>query len=156
MNNWKGDAMTKRTKDEESSWLSMLKMELSLIDEEHIIEPGMEEDDDPEENETELGIATMEIRRLWTYFCNLEEKATRAIVDAKYDRTTVSSREEKLKKAAEMRAKAEMARSILFLNIRDQHGIWNPHLGVGLRRGWRIVSFKSKSNPLLDLLRGDL
>lgn len=149
--------MTKKIKDEESSWLSMLRMELSLIDESSLIEPGLEEDDDEEkDNETDLGVATMEVRRLWTYFCRLEEKSTRAIVDAKYDHTSVASREEKLKTAAELRAKAEMARSILFLNIRDQYGIWNPHLGVGLRRGWRIVSFKSKSNPLLDLLRGEL
>lgn len=144
---------------EAGSWFSMLKMELSLIDEDDLIEPGLQEDDDDEDdndNETELGVASLETKQLWTYFCRLEEKATRALVEARYDRSSVDSREETQKRAAEMKAKAEMARSILFLNLRDQYKIWNPYLGVGLRRGWKIVSFKSKSNPLLDLLRGEM
>jgi hypothetical protein len=143
---------------EESSWLSMLKMELSLIGPDELIEPesGDGEDDDERDNEHFLGEASMEIKRLWTYFATLEEKATRTLIDAKYARASIDKRESLLKKASEMKAKAEMARSILFLNIRDQYQIWNPNLAVGIRKGWRVVSFKSESNPLLDLLRGHI
>lgn len=147
--------MTKKVDKGESSWLGMLKMELSLIGDEELIEPESGGDDESEKDETFLGEATMEIRKLWTYFSTLEEKATRTLIEAKYCRN-VDKRENFLKKASEMKAKAEMARSILFLTIRDQHEIWNPHLGVGIRSGWRVVSFKSASNPLLDLLSGHI
>jgi len=149
--------MSAKKTEHESSWLTMIKMELSLIDPAELIEPETDGDDDPEFKDAHsLGEASMEVRKLWTYYTTLEEKATRTLIDAKYARSDVDKREQMLKKAAEMKAKAEMARSILFLSLRDQHSIWNPNLGVAVLKGWKVVSFKSKSNPLLDLLRGEM
>jgi hypothetical protein len=142
-------------KTDEGSWLSMLKMELSLIDNSDLKEPKLELGEDDNKDETIVGTASLEARKLWTYSLAMEEKATRSLVDAKYEES-VDKREALMKIAAETRAKSDMAHSILFLSLRDQFGIWNPTLGVGIRSGWKVVSFKSKSNPLLDLLRGDL
>jgi hypothetical protein len=141
--------------NEESSWLSMLKIELQFIDPSQLIEPDGDLDD-RDSSEHELGDASLENKKLWTYFATLEEKATRMLTDARYLRGDIDKRVELVAKASEMRAKAEMARGILFLNLRDKYKIWNPTLGVGIRKGWKVVSFKSNSNPLLDLLKGEL
>ena len=138
------------TKKQDASWLGMLRMELSLIDE--YIDPEMDYD---EKDETFVGKASEEVKRLWTYYSRTEEKATRTLIDAKYCKKG-SEKDELVKHAFEMKLKAEMARSILFLSLRDQFGIWNPTVGIGLRSGFQITTFKDTSNPLLDMLRGAL
>lgn len=137
--------MTKKNSD--ASWLGMLRMELSLIDE--FIEPDTESED----NEAILGVASDEVKRLWTYYSKTEEIATRTLIDAKYCKKH-DEKDDLMKRAFEMKLKAEMARSILFLSLRDQFGIWNPTVGIGIRAGFQITTFKDTSNPLLDLLRG--
>lgn len=148
-------ALDEQAKDG-GSWLSMLKIELQFIEPDQMIEPESTTEEDEREGEHILGDATLETKKLWTYFCTLEERSTRAFIDAKYTKHDPDNREALMKKAAELKAKAEMARQILFLNLRDQFGIWNPNLGIGIRKGWKVVSFKSASNPLLDLLKGEL
>lgn len=138
---------------EESSWLSMLKMELAMISTDQILDP--ETEFESEENETFVGTATLEIRKMWTYFLHLEEKATRLLVDARFSKK-VAERETLLKHSYELKAKAELVHSILFLSLRDMFSIWNPTLGLGIRAGWKVVTFKSKTSSFLDFLKGEL
>jgi hypothetical protein len=120
-----------------ATWHSMLKEELSLIDEHDLINPDAEVDD---QHETVVGVAPIEDQKMYTYAERLEEKATRILVDARFTRDGSTERERLTRKSFEMTIKSQIVRDILWANLKDEFDLWAPHLYVGLRKDFVVVS----------------
>ena len=131
--------MSKSKHHESSSWLTFLKDELAMIGPEDLIEPT-ESEPDTENGETLVGVASLEIQKLLTYVEKLEEASTRNIVDARFTRKGVDAREALTMRSYEMATKAEAARQLLFVLLRDEFDLWNPMISVGIRKGFQIVT----------------
>ena len=143
--------MSKRK--DSTAWLSMLREELALIGPGDMIEP---EGSPNEEHETVHGIANAEVRRLWTYYCTTEERATRMMIDANYERKDRDRQKLLRIESIQLKVKAETAKNILWVSLRDQFGLWDQKLGVGIREDWQVVSFDSSDNFIRDILKGML
>lgn len=122
-----------------TTWHSMLKEELGMIDQTDLINPDAEVDNTLE---TVLGVAPVEDQSLFTYAEKLEEKATRILVDARYTREGLAEKERLVRKSFEMTLKSGIVRDILWANLKDEFDCWAPHLYIGLRKDFLVVSGK--------------
>lgn len=143
-----------KASDTSTSWLAFLRMEMSMLEEKDLVEPSSNGDEEVEEGESYVGEMPMECRKLWTLFCMKEEQSTRMIVDARYARGDVAKKEEMHMNAYEVRTKAEMCKDLMYLNLKDQFKLWSPHLSIGIRAGWKVVTFRTKmrDNPIIKML----
>jgi len=122
-----------------TTWLAMLKDSLSMIDESELYNP----DNDVDESvDTVLGTAPLEERRMLTYAERLEEQATRMLVDARYSREGSEEKEKMVRKAFELTAKSSLLRDMMWANLKDQFDCWAPHLYIGLRKDFVVVTGK--------------
>lgn len=142
---------SKKRGADSTAWLTMLREELMLIGSDDLIMPDGEVD---EEHETDVGEASHEVKKLWTYYCATEERATRMMIDAQYERKNPERKEALRKEALQLKVKAETAKQIMWVCLREQFDLWNPNLGVGIRGDWRVVSFQSADNFIKDILKG--
>jgi hypothetical protein len=122
-----------------ATWHSMLKDELQMIDSSEVYNPDGEVD---ENAETVLGTAPVEDQKLFTYAEKLEERATRMLVDARYTREGSEEKERLVRKSFEMTMKSGIVRDILWANLKDEFDCWAPHLYIGIRKDWVVVSGK--------------
>ena len=142
----------KKSNDEKkgASWFRMLPMEMDMLDISEVIEP---ESGNPEDNETPVGIADSDIKKLYTLMIRTEEKATRTLVDARYERS--KDKKEQLRiQAIAQKGKADVLREILFSVVRDTFSIWDQNIGI--RGEWIVVTYKEKNKKgdFRDFLRG--
>jgi hypothetical protein len=70
----------------------------------------------------------------------LEEQATRMLVDARYTREGSEEKERMVSKSFELTVKSGLLRDMLWTNIKDQFDCWAPHLYVGIRKGYVVVT----------------
>lgn len=133
--------MTNDTGRRNITWLSMLKDSLSLIGESDLINPDGEVD---EQSETILGVAPLEDQKLFTYAEKLEEQATRMIVDARFCREGTDEKEKMARKSYELTLKSGLCRDMLWTNLKDEFDCWAPHLYIGLRKDFVVVSGRRK------------
>jgi len=130
-----------------SSWFRMLPIEMEMLEE--VIEPEGAAHD----NETAVGMADNDIKKLYTLMIKTEEKATRTLVDARYERN--SEKREALRiQAISQKGKADVLREILFSVVRDTFNLWDSNIGI--RAGWLVVTYKEKSKKgdFRDFLKG--
>ena len=131
-----------------SSWFRMLPIEMDMLEE--IIEPDGK---GASPHETAVGIADSDIKKLYTLMIKTEEKATRTLVDARYERDA-DKREHLRIQAISQKGKADVLREILFSVIRDTFNLWDQNIGI--RAGWLVVTYKEKSKKgdFRDFLKG--
>ena len=114
-----------------STWLQLLPLELSGIDE--LVEPSYP----VEENECQVGIMSNMSRRLFTLGQALEKEANQANLDAKYCIDKVKKAELQ-SKAHEFMIKANVIKELMLIDIKDDYGLWSEHVGV--RMGFKVVT----------------
>ena len=123
-----------------TSWFAMLREELAMIGTDELIDPAGDSDADTEHGETILGVASLEIQKMLTYSEKMEEAATRTIVDARFTRDGKESQEGLAIKSFEMATKAQAARSIVGIMLRDEFDLWVPNKSIGIRKGFVVVA----------------
>lgn len=138
-----------------SSWIKLLPLELSQIEEDEIIEPETEV---KRSAERVVGEMSIDLKRIYTRWRILFESADRAILEAKYSRKK-EQQKELIARALELHEKAEAMEKIFWISIKDEFGLWglidNDENSVGVRKGFKVVSFKQDpSEALRDFLRG--
>lgn len=133
-----------------SSWFRMLPIEMEMITTDEMIEP---EGRDVETNETAVATADLDIKKLYTLMIKTEEKATRTLVDARYERDHEKKQQLRTQAIAQ-KGKADVLREILFSVIRDTYNLWDENIGI--RAGWLIVTYKEKNKKgdFRDFLKG--
>lgn len=124
-------------KTSRTTWFSLLREELTLIDDKDCVDPHGEVD---EQVEVVHGIASLEERRLFTYALRLEEMSARLMVDARFCRGGQEERQRLLARAYEADVKAKVVREVLWADVMDEFGCWAPDRYVGLRSGFTVVS----------------
>jgi len=133
-----------------ASWFRMLPMEMDMLDIHDVIEP-----DNPgaSDNETAVGLADNDIKKLYTLMIRTEEKATRTLVDARYERDK-EKKEQLRTQAIAQKAKADVLREILFSVVRDTFNLWDQNIGI--RAEWIVVTYKEKNKKgdFRDFLKG--
>lgn len=127
--------MTMNSGDDRGTWFNMLKIELGMIGEENLVNPGAP----PQEHETVLGIATSLDQRLFTYAEKTDERSTRTLVDARYCQDE-DERTRLFNKAYELSIKAGIAKDLLWCNLKDEFGMWDANKYVGLRKDFVVVA----------------
>lgn len=137
--------------EESVSWLTVLNEELAALGPADLIYP---EEVPHFEDEEVKGMAGPEARKLWTYYCITEEKASRRLLDSKYERKDKEKKEEIYREAIQLKIQAETAKSILWVSLREQFSIWDHTTGIGLREDWQVVTFASRDNFITDVLKG--
>ena len=123
------------TSDERGTWFNLLKIELGMIDDDQLLNPGA----DQQPHETLLGVASALDKRLFTYSEKTDEKSTRTLVDARYCQDP-EERTKLFNRAYELSIKANIAKDLLWANIKDEFGMWDADKYVGLRRDFAVVS----------------
>lgn len=123
-----------------ANWFAMLREELAMIDEHDIIDPAGDSDADVEHGESILGVASLEIQKIMTYVEKMEEASTRTIVDARFTRGDIENREALAVRSYEMATKAEAARQIAWIMLRDEFDLWVPNKSIGIRKGFVVVA----------------
>lgn len=126
--------MTMNSSDDRGTWFNMLKIELSMIDDGDLVDPGAE----PAPHEAMVGVATELDKRLFTYAEKTEEKSTRTLVDARFCRDEEEQRR-LFNRAYELSIKADIAKNLLWCNLKDEFNLWDSALYVGLRRDFVVV-----------------
>ena len=121
----------------QTTWLAMLNDSLSMISEDELLQPDGEID---EATETVLGVAPLIEQRRFTYAEKLEEQATRMIVDARFTREGSDEKEKMVRKSFELTMKSSLLRDMLWTNLKDQFDCWAPHLYIGLRKDYVVVT----------------
>jgi hypothetical protein len=128
------------TKKGSANWFAMLREELAMIGPEDLIDPAGDSDADVDHGETILGVASMDIQKLMTYVEKMEEASTRTIVDARFTRDSRETQENLAIKSFEMATKADAARAIVGILLRDEFDLWVPNKSIGIRKGFVVVT----------------
>jgi hypothetical protein len=118
----------------------MLREELAMLGPDDLIDPAGDAEVDTEHGETILGVASLEIQKMMTYCEKMEEASTRTIVDARFTREGKETQENLAIKSYEMASKADAARKIVGIMLRDEFDLWVPTKAIGIRKGFVVVA----------------
>ena len=115
-----------------STFMSLLPLELSAVDESQYIEPL----EFTESDMNYLGEATEIMKKLYTLWLLKDKAAEECYTQARYSRT---DEERKLHDAAgaEYRTKAQAVRQLFWIAVQDEFNTWGKE-SVGIVKGWRI------------------
>lgn len=116
-----------------STWLKLLPLELSGINESDFIEP----DHAMSKGEHQVGKMSNMSKQLFTLSKLLEKDAKQLQLDAHYcnDKAKKSELEAK---SNEFVAKSSVVRELMWIGIQDELGLWNAHVGV--RVDYKVVT----------------
>jgi len=130
-----------------NTWLSLLPLELSGINESEFIEP----DYALEKNDQQIGEMPDTSKQLYTLGRLLEKDANQYHLDANYcnDKVTKSELEAK---AHEFMSKATTIKELMWIGIRDEFGLWGVNIGV--RTGFKVVTSPDTGNDIPPIIRG--
>lgn len=133
-----------------STWLKLLPMELDGINESEIIEP----DHPMEKSAAPVGEMSSLSKRLYTLGRLLEKDANQYNLDASF--CTDKVEKPKLKaKSYELMTKAGVLKSLMWISIKDELGLWNDHVAV--REGFKVVKLSADEDgppPIIKRILG--
>ena len=134
------------------SWLSILDTSLQMISEDEFVDPT----DPIEEGNTVEGIMSLEEKRLYTYTMQLTKRMYALNGDIMFSGGTgdTPAKEIMRDEMSSLKAKADIARKLMFNSIQDRLNLWGK--SVGIRGEFQVVSWnepESSSNPLSNLKR---
>lgn len=131
-----------------STFLKLLPIELSSIDEPDIIEP----EHPLEKNDHLVGEMSDMIKRLFTLGWLLQKDAKQSSLDAQYCTDKVK-KVELQSKARELTAKSNVLKELMWIGIQDELGLWNENTGI--RTGFKVVTTStSEDDGIPPFLRG--
>lgn len=128
----------------EATWLKLLPLELSQIEEKDFIEPPDElepNDKTPDERINQAGEMSIDERRLYTLWKTVEKSSFQLMLDSRYSKPN----DEVSEKIHEIKSKAETLGDLFWITIRDGHRIWRP-CSIGVRRGYKVVWYMPKDD----------
>ena len=126
------------------SILDEIAIELANFADEGLVEP----DAKAEGEETVVGTAPLETRKLYALWMRWERFAAENMVEYKYS----SKDDSYLKKAIEFDHKAQVIRELFWISLKDAFNLWGKH-SVGIRQNWTVVWFENE-NPLRTFMEG--
>lgn len=127
--------------------LDNVQVELQSIKEDDLIEPGF--DIDPEVD-TEVGEATLDLKKIYTLQEKFQQLALKHAVDARCARTD-GERKAAMATAIEFREKSELIGNFFWACLKDEFGLWLKP-SVGIRKGWKVVWSTRPPRIITDLL----
>ncbi len=129
-----------------SEWFKLLPLELSEIPETELAEPRHP----MQQNDRQVGDMSLLAKKLFTLAMLLDKSGSQNKLDAQYcnDKT---ERERLMARASEYSSKAEALRTLMWIGIKDEFGLWNDSIGV--RVGFRIVISPQNENDLPPFLK---
>ena len=130
-----------------STWLKLLPLELSGIDEPDLVEPGytLGRNDNP------VGEMSDMVKRLFTLGQLLEKDANQANLDARFC-TDRRKKVELQTRANEFITKATVIKELMWISIKDEFGLWN--MNVGVRAGFKVVTMPDNEDSIPPFFRG--
>lgn len=130
-----------------STFLKLLPLELSGIDESDLIEPGFK----PEKNDNVVGEMPDMCRRLFTLGLGLEKTARQYLLDAQYC-TDKAVKSQLLAKANESAKKAQVLMLLMWIGIRDELELWGEN--IGMREGFKVVTRPDMDDDVPPFFKG--
>ena len=130
-----------------STFLQSLPEKLDGINEWDIIEPSYP----IEEADSQIGEMSDLCKRLFTLGRQLEKEAKQYQLNAQF----CSDEAEKLElnaKAHELADKSNTIKSIMWISLRDEFGVWSD--SVGVRVGFKVVASSETENNIPPIIRG--
>lgn len=131
------------------SWLENLQSDLKNFD--MGTSPPLHE---VEENDTVVGVASDDLRRLYSLALNLKKTALQMAVELKFQGDTESlGHTQSVARLNEVTQKADAFLAVFWVVLKDEHRLWLKDC-VGIRRGWKVVWSKNSGEPpFLQTLR---
>lgn len=133
--------------NERSTWLKLLFIQLSNLEDKDIVEPIKE----LESSEPVLGQMSELAKKLWTLKWWAQKDGSQASVDAHFASSS-EQRVELMAKARELEFKSQAIDEIMWVTIREDIGNWQDSLGV--RSGFVVI--KMQPPPFRVLEFGEL
>lgn len=130
-----------------SEWLKLLPLELSEMSESEIIEPRHPTG----KSDTLVGEMSDMSKRLFTLAQSLDKAGNQCKLDAQYC-PNKTERMELAAKTNEFLSKAETLRTLMWIGIKDEYGLWNAPIGV--RIGFKIVTTPTDEDDMPPFLKG--
>ncbi|KKN40507.1 hypothetical protein LCGC14_0732960 [marine sediment metagenome] len=115
-----------------NTWFKLLPLEIQEV--EALIEPTEE----IREGDTVVGVASDELKKLWTLSRAAKKEAELLQVELKY---TQASGEERAK-ISELMAKSRAMEMIFWIGAMDELQLWGHADQCAMRVGWQVVEFK--------------
>jgi len=131
-------------------WVSALPFEIPLDVEELIANP-LEPPEEVQEGEEVVGDFTEDEKLAWTLLHRLCEVGERAALDRTYARAD-EERSSAKARANEFGEKAEVIKNIFWTMIRGNRGLWAAERDIAVRKGFKVVTYEARENPLLKAL----
>lgn len=121
-----------------STWLQLLPLELDGINNDKMIEPMHP----LEKADHVVGEMSDMSKRLFTLAQLLDKSGNQSKLDAQYCTDKVE-RLEHMAQTNEFLAKSETVRTLMWIGIKDEFGLWNE--GIGVRVGFKVVTQPERS-----------
>lgn len=129
-----------------STFLKLLPMELADIKESNYIQPGATLGKDDQE----IGVMSDFCKQLWTLGKQMEKDAMQHHLDSHYCNDK-GKQVELQTKENELAAKSETLKSLMWIAIKDELGLWDKHIGI--REGFKIVVMPDESDDIPPIIR---
>jgi len=129
-----------------STFLKLLPMELSSIKDSDYIQPGATLGKDDQE----VGKMSDLCKRLWTLGKSMEKEAMQHHLDSHYCNDKVK-RSELQTKENELAAKSEVLKSLMWIAIKDELGLWGK--GIGVRPEFKVVTMPDISDDIPPIIK---
>lgn len=127
-------------------FIDNIPLDLQMMEENELVSP--QDKLDPEDQA--LGELSLELKKLYTLWKGLGKSAGAL----QNDITWGVADPEKSARANALKSKAQVVSMILWIAIQDELNLWHLTEPLAIRKGFRVVSYKSPAGPFYSILGG--
>lgn len=127
------------------TWLDMVSMEIKNMDPDKLIEPGGE----VTSKDHVVGEMDDDHKRFYSLAMQWEKAALEIALAGHYG--NVNERAQAMRKAYQLRKKAEVLLENFWLSLNDTFDLWDKP-SSGVRRGWKVVWSEPSAPSIFDIL----
>jgi len=124
-----------------STFLALLSLELSSLDEKDLYEPDLELGP----KDKKCGGLDDNLVKLYSFWQNCEKSAAGKIMEARFSHGNEDQKKEAALKAFELRSKAAFVEDLFWIEVKDTCHLWDKE-NIGVRKG-RVVVWYEQEPP---------
>lgn len=133
-----------------TTWLKLLPLEMDEIAESEVVEPKGPLDS---KKDNVVGEASLDLKRLYTLWMRAEKEVHQLMFNLRFSENPLTDLEEVKGKLKKLEDESETLKAIFWTSLREEHNLWDCP-GVGIRRGWKVVSFEDEEPQLPPGFKG--
>jgi len=133
------------------TFLKLLELELSSLDQDDFYEPDAELEPDDQV----VGELSEDSLRLYTMWRQTEKSCAEKLIVVKYGRLSDDQCSQLRAQAVELQEKTRILSSIFWLEVKEEHELWDKS-NIGVRKGRKVVWFEGKGPHIISFGLGGL